>query len=208
MPPLAHALIEVAASSLSKLASDLGQIGKRIRGGEAVPRPLVELLLQGGHRVKGVILDASGQQPHIALWTENTSVLFVALTDVIGIIRCDLAELERPQTSTLSRLDLARRLTARAQTLGVRLDLADGVHEADSLAAAGALADDLEVVLAQLAEDELGRTALADLSALRVTVASRPAASRDGTVIEVVAVVAPLDRWDRARLRQELERLL
>jgi hypothetical protein len=215
-------LDELKPRSPSQVIEDAVSLG-RVLAAHGRPRPELELSLQSGQTLRGRAIDF-GETPHhgptIVLVTGGTprtpSVAYVPISRVIAVVIDDASVLVRPPVSDApapNRLTLARQIAARGEPLTARLGrpiaitVADDLDDAGRRAVGAAIPVVLDALLA-IAGDELGRDALAKLTAVTLTAGSAPELAITGDTLAVRAPVLLADAYTVDSLRRELEKLL
>ena len=117
-----------------------------------------------------------------------------------------------------TRLGLKRRCEELSQSLAAELGTAPSIEivwegaptEGAPLRSLAKVIDDLVAAAKEIAADELGKQALSQVQRFRISQGDSPAVSREGGTLQlqVNLLAGPAGRFDRARLKEALEKAL
>jgi len=203
---------------------ELAQLA-RVLASNGRARPEVELVLAGGGVTKGRIVDVGagddGAGPIAVLVVGGTprapAVAYVRIDEIVVVTVADAGLVLRAPISNApapSRLELQRQAAARGEALTALLGRALPVSFAsdlddDSRRAVGALVPVLFDVLAAIAGDELGKRALAAVTAIELGAAATAELWQEAPGKLVVRAPKLLaEAYTIASLRTVIEKLL
>jgi hypothetical protein len=215
---------ELTAQSPLRVLEDIARIA-RVLAAHGRARPELELSLVSGQSVKGrlievgpgddragpiaVVLVGGTPRAPAVTYVRVDQVCAVTLGDAGVLLRAPVSELPPP-----SRLELARQIAARGEPLAARLGRAlpvslTGELEDDSRRALGGIVPVLFEVLGAITGDELGRSALAGITAIEL--GAGPAGELWIEAPGKLVVRAPrllTEAFTAASLRAAIEKLL
>jgi hypothetical protein len=212
---------QVKARSPRRVLDDLAPIAGAIAGhGRA--RPEIELMLATGASVRGRFVSLGDDRDGVTVVVQvggspaEPSVAFVRVDQVVCVIVPDAGLLVRgpvPDSPIPSKLELARQAAAKSDQLAgklghpVSLAVVPEIDD-DGRRAAATLLPLLADVLAAIAGDDMGKQALAPITAIELSAGSTGDIGRHGATLVVRAPRLLTEAYTRESLRAEIEKIL
>jgi hypothetical protein len=218
---VADLLAELRARSPRRLLEELAELGRALAKADR-PRPELELQLASGQGVRGRIVTVDDERDgpiavlHVGGRPDAPSVAFVRIEHVAAVTVVDASLLVRApvvEAPVPSRLELARKLTAQAETLAgkagraVRFEIA-GELDDDGRRAVAAVLPVAAEVLSSIHNDELGRQALAAIETIELAAGPQGEVTRHSGVLRIVAPMLLVEAFTARTLRDAIEKLL
>ncbi len=217
----------ILAKSLDRILDELGEFGRRVRGGEQLRLPTITLHLKSGRDLRGQVVDVSRDgdgPPQILMHAPGdgrfagVDVVHIPVNNIEAMTVHDVQRQDTPSVgaSQAVKQELKRRVgvleSSLREVLGTQMIVrlandAPNEREADALTTLEGLA---RVMLTDLARDPLGRAALTGRVNV-VTLGAGASASAVSLADGVLTLVCPLDRSRRpsaAALRTAVESVL
>ena len=215
---MTDALARLTARSPRRLLDELAARAQKAAAA-GKDRPLVTVHLATGRDLVGriVAVGDDGGIAVLALFVGGTlatpQVAHVRVDQVVAVTHDPVAPRPASEDPPPGRLEIARALGERAAGLASRLArpvelvAADGLGDDERRAVMAAIPI-AAAVLGRLADDAMGREALAAVTTVRLGAATHGSVRRDGATLTIEVPRAPDDAWDEAAMRAAVEKVL
>lgn len=205
--PRRRALWAIEPQSIDRVLNELASLAEREKRGDEVHVPSVTLHLRSGRDVRGAVL-ALGRESSVLFQSGDGDAMHLASSSIEALTRHDVARAARaPDLSkeAPTKLELRRRTAALSPPTAI----AEEDPDDDARRALDALVTELSALLASLAEDPLGREAIAEkIARIELRLGSAAAVSLSGGTLTLTTTAVWPSRLFGADLRARIESLL